>query len=201
MTRRRLTSLAALAVPLTVALTSIATCASAEASNLLKNGGFETPKVGAGFKVFETGQTFPHWTVVGAAGNVGIVSKTFTQNGFSFPARAGKQWLDLTGLSQTATGVAQTVATTPGKSYLLSFSVGNVNDPGGIFGVTSTVDVLANGTQILSATNSMKPTAKKQVWKKFTVRVEANSASTTLAFINGDPSNDTNNGLDALSLE
>lgn len=79
--------------------------------NLMKNGGFEKPVVAAGsFAEFTTGQTFKHWTVVGASGNVAVVSGTFTQAGFSFPAQSGNQWLDLTGTSNTPTGVSQTVA-------------------------------------------------------------------------------------------
>jgi Protein of unknown function (DUF642) len=165
----------------------------------IHNGGFESPIAAPGsFLVFGTGQTFAHWTVMGAPGNVGIVSGTFTQNGFSFPAKSGHQWLDLTGLSQSATGVEQTVATTPGLAYTLHFSIGNVNNPGGIFGTTSTVKVLLNGTQIGTATNSAGGTT--QVWKSFKVHFTATSASSTIALVNGDPPNDTNDGLDAVKL-
>ncbi len=90
--------------------------------------------------------SFTGWTVVGAAGRVSVVSGTFQSQGFTFNVKAGAQWIDLTGDgSKTATGVAQSVATTPGTSYQLTFWVGNVNDPGGIFGVGSTVKVLVNG--------------------------------------------------------
>ena len=83
---------------------------------------------------------------MGAAGDVGVVSQTFAQNGFTFPSKSGAQWLDLTGTSQTATGVAQTVTTEPHTPYTISFAVGNVVNPGGIFGTTSTVDVLVDGS-------------------------------------------------------
>src|SRR5438270_886795 len=109
------------------------------APNLIKNGGFEQPLVGAGgYTLVSAGQSFGGWKVVGAAGNVAPISGTFVQNGIHFTAKAGKQWLDLTGLSNTATGVAQTVKTVKGASYRLSFAVGNVVDTGGIFGTTST---------------------------------------------------------------
>ena len=171
----------------------------AATGNLIKNGSFEKPVVGAGsFSVFGTGQMFGHWTVIGASGNVGIVSGTFTQNGFSFPAEKGNQWLDLTGLSQTATGVQETVNTTTGASYVLTFWVGNVSNPGGIFGTTSTVNVLIDGSTVASDTNSRQGTT--QVWHKFTVRFRAASGTTQVGFLNGDPSNDTNNGLDAVSV-
>ncbi len=79
--------------------------------------------------------------------DVGVVSGTFVQNGFSFPAQNGVQLLDLTGLnSNAAEGVQQVIATTIGTTYKLSFYVGNIVDPGGIFGTTSTVNVQLNGS-------------------------------------------------------
>ncbi len=173
--------------------------AGAATANLIKNGSFEKPVVGpSSYALFTTGQTFKHWTVIGANGNVGVVSGTFTQNGFSFPAEKGKQWLDLTGVSNTTTGVQETVATTAGASYKLTFWIGNVYDPGGIFGTTSTVNVVIDGSSVASDTNSQQGTT--QVWQKFTVHFKAASSTTQVGFLNGDPSNDTNNGLDAVSL-
>ena len=168
-------------------------------SNLIKNGGFEKPVVAAGsYEGFSTGQTFNHWTVTGAAGNVAVVSGTFTQNGFNFPAEAGNQWLDLTGVSNTATGVAQTVKTVSGAKYVVTFWVGNVYDPDGIFGTTSTVDASVDGTQVKAVTNSEMGTT--QQWEKFKVHFTASSTRTSVALLNGDQSNDTNNGLDGVSL-
>jgi len=81
------------------------------------------------FKNFNTGTTFGPWTVVGP--QVSIVSTTFTQNGFSFVAQQGNQWLDLTGdgANSTADGVQTTLATAIGQAYNLSFYVGNIVDP------------------------------------------------------------------------
>ncbi|MDQ2744370.1 MAG: hypothetical protein M3Z66_19040, partial [Chloroflexota bacterium] len=90
----------------------------ATGSNLVRDGSFESPIVpSGGYSVFSTGQTSTAWSVVGAPGNVAVVSGKFTQNGFSFPAAVGAQWLDLTGTSNTPTGVAETVITTPGQAY------------------------------------------------------------------------------------
>lgn len=57
------------------------------------NGSFETPAVTPGtFTSFNAGTSFAGWTVVGPNGTqVAIVSGTFTQNGFSFPAQNGVQ--------------------------------------------------------------------------------------------------------------
>lgn len=78
---------------------------SSKTSKLIKNGGFEKPVVPTGSYEGFLDRSINHWTVTGAGGNVAVVSGTFTQNGFSFPAEAGAQWLDLTGVSNTATGV------------------------------------------------------------------------------------------------
>jgi hypothetical protein len=190
-------------VPLLVsaALALAAAPPAGAASTLMRNGGFEKPSVGSTYIVFSTGQTFPGWKVVGAPGNVGIVSGSFTQNGYTFPAKAGAQWLDLTGVSNSATGVAQRVKNlSPGSPYTLTFSVGNVSNPGGIFGTTSTVNVLVNGSPLMTAVNSKGAGTTTQVWQKFSKTFVAPTAITTISFINGDPSDDTNNGLDGVSL-
>jgi hypothetical protein len=184
---------------LAVAFVVPAAAVPSSSANLIVNGGFEQPFVGVGaYKLVATGQSFAGWRVVGAAGNVGPISGTFNQNGIHFTAKAGKQWLDLTGVSNTKTGVAQTVKTSSGTSYRLSFAVGNVRDPGGIFGTTSTIDVVVNGHQLLAATN--KGGSKTQAWKTFTATIKATSAATTIEFLNGDPSTDNDNGLDAVSI-
>jgi len=165
--------------------------------------GFESPVVTPGaFQNFNTGTTFGPWTVVGP--QVSIVSTTFTQNGISFVAQQGNQWLDLTGdgANSTADGVKTTLATTIGQAYNLSFYVGNVVDPGpnGIFGTSSTVDVLVNGSMALAATNSAGTGSASLVWQQFSLAGVATTNSTTFAFLNGDPSGDNSNGLDNIVI-
>lgn len=178
-------------------------CSSAlAAGNLVRDGSFETPVVPQGsYTSFSTGQDFgPHWTVVGAAGNVAIVSGQFTQNGFSFPAKKGAQWLDLTGNSNTATGVAQTISTVAGTNYALGFFIGNMHDAGGIFGTTSTVDVQIDGVSVASFTNKCGKGSAVLCWRRFSMDFVAKGTQTTIAFINGDPPGDTSNGLDGVSV-
>jgi Protein of unknown function (DUF642)/PEP-CTERM motif len=172
----------------------------------ITNGSFETPVVAVGnFTNFASGSSgITGWTVVGAAGGVSIVSGTFTQNGISFPAEAGAQWLDLTGDGTNSNeGVQQTFATTAGTQYTLSFWVGNVFNPnGGIFGTTSTVDVLlggTGGTLLLAATNA-NTTTGTQTWEQFITTFTATGSSSTLDFINADPGSDNSNGLDNVSV-
>jgi hypothetical protein len=51
-------------------------------------------------------------------------------------------------------GVEQTISTTPGTSYTLLFWVGNVNNPGNLFGSTTTIDFL-NGDPAGDNTNGL----------------------------------------------
>ncbi len=171
--------------------------ASLTRANSIVNGSFETPSVPTGFFTnFLGGSTaITGWTVVGPEAS--IVSGTYASLGFTFPAEDGKQWLDLTADgTNTAQGVKQTFATTPGMTYNLSYFVGNQFDPGGIWGTTSTVNVLLNGVLIQTSTNSMGAGGTTQVWEQFSTSFLATSSSTTLEFLNGDPPNDNSNGLD-----
>jgi hypothetical protein len=175
--------------------------AASATTNLIKDGSFEKPAVPVGsFELFSLGQTFDGWKVVGARGNVAPVSGKYRGDGITFNAKVGAQWMDLTGLSNTRTGIAQSFATKPGTKYHLTFWVGNVYDPGGIFGVRSTVKVYVNNILKLTATNSTRPSGRTQAWKKFTLTIKATSGHTTISFINGDPASDDSNGLDAIQL-
>src|SRR5450755_994983 len=101
-------------------------------ANLLTNGSFESPVVPTGsFTDFASGSTgITGWTVVGAAGGVAVINGTFAQECCTFPAADGTQWVDVTGLNtNSAEGVQQTVATTLGTQYTLSFEIGNIFDP------------------------------------------------------------------------
>lgn len=168
---------------------------------LLTNGGFEAPALPpAGAQQFTVGSNLGGWTVVGpAGGRVVLIEGTYMQFGYSFPSQSGAQWLDLTGTSsRTRTGVQQTFATVLGRQYDLSFWVGNIVGSG--FGTTSNVDVLLNGSLLTTAINDRDSGTRTLVWQQFTQRFTATSPATTLTFLNADPSDDDNNGLDSISL-
>jgi hypothetical protein len=174
-------------------------CVPALAGNLAKNGSFEKPVVPDGsYQTFNTGDSFKSWTVVGDAGNVAIVSGDFTYC-VALPAKKGKQWLDLTGTSDSATGVQTSVKTTPGSTYSIVFFIGNVVGSGNC-GTTSTVNLVIDGVPVGSFTNRAGQGSDKIVWKKYATEFTAQNASTTIAFINGDPPSDTGNGLDGVSV-
>jgi hypothetical protein len=169
---------------------------------LILNGSFESPTVTAGgFTDFAVGSSLlTDWTVFGPAStNVSIVSGTFAQGGVTFEAEDGAQWLDLTGDgSNSSEGVSQSVATMPNHKYALSYFIGNTTG-GGIFGTTSTVNVLLNGAPTFSHTNSAV-NLTGLTWEQFTDDFVATGASTTVAFENGDPPSDNSNGLDNVAL-
>ncbi|HEX7915162.1 IPTL-CTERM sorting domain-containing protein [Rudaea sp.] len=175
--------------------------APAVAQNLIVNGDFETPATPAGGYIdYPSGSTaLTGWTVIGAANGISTVSSGVSVGCCTFPAQNGSAWLDLTGYGTNSNeGIQQTVATTAGTQYTLSFWVGNVHDglPG--LGLTSTAIVLINGVQAGSFTNTAN--AQTQSWQQFNVNFTATGASTTIAFVNGDPALDDNNGLDNITL-
>jgi len=181
--------------------------AAVDARADVTNGSFEitTPAVPAGsFVNFLTGSTgITGWTVVGAPNTeVSVVNTTFAQECCTFPAENGSNWVDLTGdgTNSDTEGVEQTVATNIGDLYSLSFFVGNVFDPAGIFGIASTVDVFENGVSLGAFENSCTTCTTKLTWQQFTTTFKATSTSTTLEFLNGDPITDNSNGLDNVSL-
>jgi len=179
-----------------LALSFVALTAQADS---IVNGGFEAIVVPEGsFQTFNLGEMLMGWTVVGSPGNVAIVSGSYTQAGIVFPGEEG-QWLDLTGDgSNRQTGIEQTVDTAPGTVYTLSYSVGNVVDPNGLFGTTSTIDVFIDGNFLLESTNSGGGTT--QAWDRYSGSFVANGSSTTIRFLNGDPLFDNSNGLDDIRL-
>jgi len=172
-------------------------------ANLISNGSFETPVVTTGsFDIFATGSTgITGWTVTGPPGKeVAVVSTAFSQNGVLFNAEDGNQWLDLTGLSANSTeGLTQTVTTTPGTRYALTFFVGNTTG-GGIFGTASSVIVKVNGAAAGTFTNSNAAPASLN-WQQFTETFTAAGTSTAIEFDNDDPASDNSNGLDNVDLE
>lgn len=186
----------------TIAATVALVACGAANAQLIANGSFETPVVNPGtFQLFTVGSSgLTGWSVIGPSGrDVATISTTFAQNGVTFAAQSGNQSLDLTGFNSNSTeGVAQTVATTIGDRYHLTFFVGNTTG-GGIFGTTSTVDLLVNGGQVLAAVNSAV-NATGLTWQQFSFDFVATGTSAVLGFVNGDPATDNSNFLDNVVL-
>src|ERR1017187_1215312 len=204
-------------ISLLLCICMLACFVPANASNIILNGGFEAPIVGSAPPAFASytvppGTGITDWTVVGAAGTeVSLVNGAYTKECCNFAPQEGAQWLDLTGFSSNQyEGVSQTVPTTLGQKYDLSFWVGNAYDPGGVFGTTSTVEVRLGviapgappGTSTLLGTFANSSTIPGVLtWQMFTTTfVAGTGASTTLDFLNLDPTTDNSNGLDNVVL-
>jgi Protein of unknown function (DUF642) len=172
-----------------------------EGNSLLVDCSFESPVVAVGgYQLFTVGGDFSGWTVIGAPGNVAPLSEAFASAGFVWAAQDGKQTLDLTGLSNTPTGVSQPVTTTAGRTYNLSFWIGNIVNPGGSYGTQTSVKVLVDGVQIDAAVNSDGAGLKSPAYEEFTDSFTATSSSTTVAFVNADPSSDNSSIIDDITL-
>ncbi len=174
--------------------------AGATGPSLLTNGSVEQPAVPVGgFTAFTTGQSFGGWTVIGETGDVAPLSTAYVSGGFAFTAQDGQQAVDMTGTTDTATGIQQTVTTTAGHAYCLSFWVGNIYNPGGVYGVDSTINVLLDGNLISVATNADQDPAELS-WQPFTTTIVAAGSSTRIAFVNADPAADSSNFIDNVTL-
>jgi hypothetical protein len=184
--------------------------ASGTGTNLLSNGGFEQPPLGSAGAVHFIGvgnsTSLPGWSVFGSAGgDCAVLQTPFEFQGFSYTAPEGVQMMDLTGHNDqngvSDVGVQQTVPTVTGKTYLLSFLVGNQFDPaGGLNGQTSKVAVLTNGAVIFHAVNSDMPSDRVNSWKRFCVRFVAAGSTTTIGLQCEDPTSDTADAIDDVSL-
>ena len=169
--------------------------------NLFTNGSFESPRAPAGkLTNFASGSTdIAGWTIAGAEAS--LVDSTFSSFSLQFPASDGSQWLDLTGfLASTGETIKQTVTTVMGRTYHLSFAVGHVFNPHGIYGTSSTVVVTVNGAPLGRFTNSCTTCTHELSWETFTASFVADSTTTVIEFLNKDPSTDNCNGLDDVVL-
>ncbi len=66
--------------------------------------------------------------------------------------------------------------------------------------MTSTINVYAGSTLLIAATNSRGKGSTQQAWQKFTTSFVASGSKLTVSFLNGDPSGDQQNRLDAVTL-
>jgi hypothetical protein len=188
------------------------------------DGGFETPatttpnELNAGNVPETVGSSFGGpsnnaWTVVlkgTLSNNVAITSTSqyfmFGSTKEYYNANSGLQWLDLTGSGDNGAenGVQQTIATTPGQMYAVSFYVGYES-----FNSTpATTELDVNGVAVGTYANSTASTfptyngdgVAVQTWKNFTYTFAATDSSTTLAFYNLSPAGNSVNGLDDVSV-
>ena len=173
-----------------------------KAANLIVNGSFEDPPLNGvqEYRNWVPGETgLTGWEIIGSGAAVSQLRSDFAGNpGWSFPAQDGVISMDLAGYSSNApVGIRQTIATTIGSVYLLSFWVGNVS--GGPFGYSSTIGVefSSSGTDF-SCTNDTQ--TRVFDWKQCTASFAAASNQTALTFRNLDSNSDFVNALDNVSV-
>lgn len=189
-------------------LTTLAAAApAAAATNLIVNGGFETPlPPAASFTIFGGGSTaLTGWQVLGPARNaVALLDNAYTEHSgvTVFEAQSGQASLDLSGGENTGptAGVRQDVATEIGRLYSLSFWLGNQDGSrNNNYTLPSTLTLSINGASPVSFTNATE-TRDHVNWQLVTTSFRATSASTSIAFRNATPVADAFTGLDNVSL-
>jgi hypothetical protein len=163
------------------------------APNLIIDGSFEDPPNVSGYQLFGNGGLISGaWHVEGV--NVAVVSQDY------FPphllAQDGVQTMDLTGVSDSATnGIYQTIATTIGQTYALSFYVGSQ-------GVSNTgpavVNLRIDGGPNVAYSNAYM--GNETLWLLYTTTFTATSSSSTIGFYNGSGTRDNWTGLDNVTL-
>jgi hypothetical protein len=183
--------------------------ASAHA-DLVTNGSFETPVLTPGtYLIIPAGSPdLAGWTVLGT--NILVVQTTYSDvaDGISrFNALDGVNSVDLTGAGSgvPGDGVSQTISTTAGVGYLLSFGLGLAfsSNGSGAFPPQATLDLAINGGTPVPFTNSI-PNPGQVSWETFVVPFVATGSSTTIAFYNGNgvvaPDVTSYIGLDAVGV-
>jgi hypothetical protein len=147
---------------------------TAQAANLITNGGFEDPVITSGFVNFVAPSTgITGWTV--QTNSVDIVSNTF-----GAPAFEGTQFLDLVGFGSTG-GVAQSIATVAGTRYKLSFAYSH-NSFGGLSSASADVTVAGIGSLLATSITHSTGSPPNLDWKLFSGSFVADAPTALLLF-------------------
>lgn len=185
------------------AIASLAFAPSAFAANLVVNGGFEdTTGLGAvnaqGNYNLPQFTVFAGWTVMGSSDGVTLFGPTNTQG----IAASGGDWsMDLTPISPNSNGfggIRQTIVTEIGRSYRLTFDIGNSPAFNGELAAVITGGVGSNFPDWTFGGGGRTGNA----WDTVTYDFVATSAATELIF-GGGPAFGVNNqyvGLDNVSV-
>jgi choice-of-anchor C domain-containing protein len=168
------------------------TAASAATTNLIVNGSFESPSIWQSNLLveYDAGSTaMPGWTVGG--NSVDLTGKNYWE------AEDGDQSLDLSGSAPGS--VSQTVSTTPGANYTLTwYMAGNTNCGQPV----KTMHVLWNGTLIDSPSfNDSGDSNTSMGWIQQQINVTATGTSSVVEFADATPDmSECGAALDNVSL-
>jgi Protein of unknown function (DUF642) len=172
-------------------------------STTIVNGRFELPILpDQGYQQFFGGSNIDGWTVVG--NDVLLIQKAIGEpyNGIpAFTPQSGFNTLDLTGSGNAGStnGVEQQIKTNIGETYRLSFFVGVIL--GNIhYSLPSTLDISIDRGARISFTNA-NLVQGTVTWQQFFWDFTATSLATSIAFLNGTPSEYNNFvGLDNVRI-
>jgi hypothetical protein len=153
---------------------------TASAAELIVNGGFEAPQIDASYA---TTTSLVGWTV--DAGNVDIVQRP------TYAAQTGTQALDLIGSGVSTGAISQAFATTIGQTYRLVFAYTKNTDTDAA--LSANVLVMGGLSLLSSAISHQGGTLDAPNWTIFSKTFVADSASTTLSFV--DTSGRYNQGI------
>ena len=180
--------------PLRAVVIALAAVGSGAAeANLLVNGSFENgnfaPPGNATMSLAVGSTAMTGWTTFNDT-----LSWIGTGNPWGLSANDGARFLDLTDLAAGAPfgGVVQTVATSPGSSYVLSFDLGSST----FWGRPDAITASAAGT---SATFTSPLTGTNNDWQRVSMAFTATSATTSVQLLGSAAFNYI--GLDNVSLD
>ena len=177
-------------------------------SNLLVNGSFElggfTNQYGPDdiMNLYSGMTNLSGWTVTCSGTN--DLSWEGPTNDYSASASDGSYYLDLTGLEDNTPSnrVSQTVATTSGASYHLSFDLGSDSFYDGYYSsgtfVVPSVTVSLNGADVFTASNNFPN--QRNDWQTWGFDFTATAPQTTIAFAGSAAGKLAYIGLDNASL-
>lgn len=174
---------------------------SAQAVELIVNGGFEAAPPWPGGTILYAGTSGPPgWTHVG--GTVWTLDTGYAEGPTVFQAHGGQVSMDLTGPGNTGptSGLSQAVPTMAGQLYNLSFWLGNAQSSASAFyNLPSALTLqIADGAPIQSTNSAI--VMDRNHWQLFEHSFVATGATTTLTFRNATALADSQTGLDDISL-
>ena len=121
----------------------------------------------------------------------------------NFHPQAGQQSVDLTGEGNqgTTNGIKQSVGTTPGAVYGLTFWLGHQDSSApGYTGGPASIALYIDGA-LVGIYNNFFDTTQDVTWRPFSYQFTASSPSTVVAFLNNTPLGNNYAGLDNVALE
>jgi hypothetical protein len=188
--------------------TCVLTASQGANAELVINGGFETPPLApSSFLTVNPGAEPAGfgWTV--SVSNVEIVRQGYIGGGgtkpFNGPPYEGLQWLDLDGFPN-AGAISQTLSTTPGALYSLSFAYANNPYRIGPAVATVTVQNVSNNADLITPFPIAHGTATASDYDwtlSPTLYFFAQESSTNLKFVSNDVTfTDAGIFLDAISV-